>query len=105
MVAIMVLVFFDGRTALFTLLTTVLISAVMASYQLEFIFMQFVAGIIRSPCWITPIGTDTFWYCSWRRRSDMSRSSTMLGDSMDASRDDSMACWYSSAGSCSLSHS
>ena len=45
MVAIMVLVFFDGRTALFTLLTTVLISAVMASYQLEFIFMQFVAGV------------------------------------------------------------
>ena len=41
----MVLVFFDGRTALFTLLTTVLISAVMASYQLEFIFMQFVAGV------------------------------------------------------------
>lgn len=46
MIPIMVLVFFDGRTALFTLLVTVLISAVTAPYPLEFIFMQFVGGII-----------------------------------------------------------
>lgn len=45
MVPIMVIVFFDGRTAMFTLLVTVLISAVIASYPLEFIFMQFVAGV------------------------------------------------------------
>ncbi len=45
MIPIMVLVFFDGRTALFTLLVTVLICAVIASYPLEFIFMQFVAAV------------------------------------------------------------
>ncbi|MDE5912036.1 MAG: HDIG domain-containing protein [Muribaculaceae bacterium] len=45
MVPIMVLVFFDGRTAMFTLLVTVLACAVSASYPLEFIFMQFVAGV------------------------------------------------------------
>lgn len=44
-IPIMVLVFFDGRTALFTLLVTVLICATIASYPLEFIFMQFVAGV------------------------------------------------------------
>lgn len=46
MIPIMVLVFFDGRTALFTLLVTTLICAVTASYPLEFIFMQFVAGVV-----------------------------------------------------------
>ncbi|MDE7388271.1 MAG: hypothetical protein K2M97_03340, partial [Muribaculaceae bacterium] len=45
-IPIMVLVFFDGRTALFTLLVTTLICAVIASYPLEFIFMQFVAGVV-----------------------------------------------------------
>lgn len=45
MIPIMVLVFFDGRTALFTLLVTVLICAVIAPYPIEFIFMQFVAGV------------------------------------------------------------
>lgn len=45
MIPIMVLVFFDGRTALFTLITTVLIASVVAPYPLEFICMEFVAGI------------------------------------------------------------
>lgn len=46
MVPIMVLVFFDGRTALFTHLVTVLVSASAAPYPLEFIFMQYVGGVI-----------------------------------------------------------
>lgn len=45
MIPIMILVFFDGRTALFTLLVTILICAVISSYPIEFIFMQFVAGV------------------------------------------------------------
>lgn len=45
MIPIMVLVFFDGRTALFTLMVTVLICAVIAPYPTEFLFMQFVAGV------------------------------------------------------------
>lgn len=45
MIPIMVLVFFDGRTALFTLLVTILICAVIAPYPIEFMFMQFVAGV------------------------------------------------------------
>jgi hypothetical protein len=46
MIPIMVLVFLDGRTALITLLVTVLICAEMASYPLEYIVMQFVAGVV-----------------------------------------------------------
>lgn len=45
MIPIMVLVFFDGRTALFTLLVTIFICAVIAPYPMEFIFMQFIAGV------------------------------------------------------------
>ncbi len=46
MIPIMVLVFFDGRTALFTSMTTTLICAVIAPYPLEFIAMQFVASAV-----------------------------------------------------------
>ncbi|MDE7407899.1 MAG: HDIG domain-containing protein [Muribaculaceae bacterium] len=45
MVAIMVLVFFDGRTAMFVYIVTILLSSVIASYPLEFIALQFVAGV------------------------------------------------------------
>ncbi len=45
MVPIMVLVFLDARTALFTHLVTVMTCAVIASFPLEFIFMQFAAGV------------------------------------------------------------
>ena len=48
MIPIMVLVFFDGRTALFTLLVTILICAVIAPYPLEFIVMQFLAGVVAN---------------------------------------------------------
>ncbi|MDE7443810.1 MAG: hydrolase, partial [Muribaculaceae bacterium] len=46
MVPIMVVAFFDGRTALFCHLVTVLLCAVIASYPLEFIYIQFVGGVI-----------------------------------------------------------
>jgi len=45
MVPIMVLVFFDGRTALFCHLVQILLCAVISSFVLEFIFIQFIAGI------------------------------------------------------------
>lgn len=46
MVPIMVIVFFDGRTALFCHLLTVLICACIAAYPLEFVFMQFTGGVV-----------------------------------------------------------
>jgi len=46
MVAIMVIVFFDGRTAMFTTLLTTLLCAGIAHFPLEFIAMQFVAASI-----------------------------------------------------------
>ncbi|MBD5415906.1 MAG: HDIG domain-containing protein [Bacteroides sp.] len=46
MVAIMIIVFFDGRTAMFSTLITTLICAVIAPFPLEFIAMQFVAASI-----------------------------------------------------------
>ena len=45
-VPIMVLIFLDSRTALFTHIVMVLICAMVATFQLEFIFMQFVAGVM-----------------------------------------------------------
>ncbi len=45
MVPIMVVAFFDGRTALFCHLVTVLLCAVIASYPLEFIYIQFIGGV------------------------------------------------------------
>ncbi len=45
MVPIMVLVFFDGRTALFSHLVQILLCAVISSFVLEFVFVQFLAGI------------------------------------------------------------
>lgn len=44
-VPVIILVFFDSRTAIFSLLTTVLISALVATYQFQFIFMEFVVGL------------------------------------------------------------
>lgn len=46
MVAIMVIVFFDGRTAMFTTLICNLICASIAHFPLEFLAMQFVAASI-----------------------------------------------------------
>ena len=46
MVPILVLVFLDSRTAYFTHLIQVLLSAIIATFQLEFIFLQFIAGVV-----------------------------------------------------------
>lgn len=46
MVAIMIIVFFDGRTAMFTTLVATLLCSVIAHFPLEFIAMQFVAASI-----------------------------------------------------------
>ncbi len=46
MVPILVVVFLDSRTAYFTHLVVVLLCAIVASFPLEFIFMQMVAGVV-----------------------------------------------------------
>ncbi len=46
MVPILVVVFLDSRTAYFTHLAVVLLCAIVASFPLEFIFMQMVAGVV-----------------------------------------------------------
>ncbi|MCM1309856.1 MAG: HDIG domain-containing protein [Bacteroides sp.] len=46
MVAIMIIVFFDGRTAMFTTLITTLIAGSIAHFPLEFLSMQFVGASI-----------------------------------------------------------
>lgn len=47
-VPVVILVFFDSRTAIFSLLATVLISALVATYQFQFIFMEITVGLIAT---------------------------------------------------------
>lgn len=44
-VPVIILVFFDSRTAIFSLFTTVLISALVATYQFQFIYMEIAVGL------------------------------------------------------------
>lgn len=44
-IPVVILVFFDSRTAIFSLLVTVMISALVAVYQFQFIFMELAAGL------------------------------------------------------------
>lgn len=44
-VPVIILVFFDSRTAIFALVTAVLISALVATYPFQFIFMELVVGL------------------------------------------------------------
>lgn len=46
MLPVMVLIFMDSRTAIFAHTVAVLLSAIVVSFQLEFIFLQFVAGVV-----------------------------------------------------------
>lgn len=46
MVAIIVLVFLDSRTAFFTFNVTILGAALLSSHPLEFLFIQWVAGVV-----------------------------------------------------------
>ena len=45
-VPILVLIFLDSRTAYFCHVILVLICSIVASFALEFIFMQFIAGVV-----------------------------------------------------------
>lgn len=45
MVPIMLLIFLDSRTAFFAHIVTTLMSSVVSTFPLEFIFMQFIAGV------------------------------------------------------------
>ena len=45
---VIVLVFFDARTAIFSLITTVLISSLVATFQLQFIFMELAVGLVAT---------------------------------------------------------
>ncbi len=47
-VPVMVLIFIDSRTAVFSLVATVLISALIAIYQFQFIFMEFLVGVMAA---------------------------------------------------------
>lgn len=45
-VAILMVVFFDGRTAYFVYITEIMLCTIIATFPLEFIFVQLVAGIV-----------------------------------------------------------
>lgn len=62
-VPVIILVFFDSRTAIFALVTTVLISALVATYPFQFIFMELVVGL-----------TATFSIRQLSRRSQLLRT-------------------------------
>lgn len=48
MVPVVILVFFDSRTAIFALVVTVLITALVAVYPYQLIFMEMVAGLVAT---------------------------------------------------------
>ena len=60
---VVILVFFDARTAIFSLIVTVLIAALVATYPLQFIFMEIMVGLIA---------TFSIWQLS--RRSQLLRT-------------------------------
>ena len=47
-VPVIVLVFFDSRTAIFSLLTTVFLAALVSTYPLQFLFMEIVVGLVAT---------------------------------------------------------
>ena len=47
-VPVTILVFFDSRTAIFSLLTTVLLAVLVATYQFQFVFLELSAGLAAS---------------------------------------------------------
>lgn len=47
-VPVVILVFFDSRTAIFSLLVTVLISSLVAVFPYQFIFMEMIAGFVAA---------------------------------------------------------
>ena len=47
-VPVIVLVFFDSRTAIFALITTVFLAALVSTYPLEFLFMELIVGLVAT---------------------------------------------------------
>ena len=47
-VPVIVLVFFDSRTAIFSLITTVFLAALVSTYPLQFLFMELVVGLVAT---------------------------------------------------------
>ena len=47
-VPVIVLVFFDSRTAIFSLITTVFLAALVSTYALQFLFMELVVGLVAT---------------------------------------------------------
>ena len=47
-VPVIVLVFFDSRTAIFSLITTVFLAALVATYPLQFLFMELIVGLVAT---------------------------------------------------------
>lgn len=62
-VPVIILVFFDSRTAIFALITTIMIAALVAVYQFQFIFMELCVGL-----------TATFSIRQLSRRSQLLRT-------------------------------
>ena len=90
-VPVIILVFFDSRTAIFSLLTTVMISVLVATYQFSFIFMELAVGLVA-----------TFSIRTLSRRSQLLRTAllsfitycvTMTATSLLSSGDFSLLSW------------
>lgn len=47
-VPVIVLVFFDSRTAIFALITTVFLAALVSTYPLQFLFMELIVGLVAT---------------------------------------------------------
>lgn len=47
-VPVMVIVFFDSRTAIFSLIATVFLAALVATYPLMFLFMELIVGLVAT---------------------------------------------------------
>lgn len=48
LIPVVILIFFDARTAIFSLLITVMISALVSVFQLQFIFLELSAGLVAA---------------------------------------------------------
>lgn len=47
-VPVIVLVFFDSRTAIFALITTVFLAALVSTYPLQFLFIELIVGLVAT---------------------------------------------------------
>ena len=47
-VPVIVIVFFDSRTAIFSLITTVFLAALVSTYPLQFLFMELIVGLVAT---------------------------------------------------------